>query len=63
MAQIPAPTPGEHTNRTPMPPRTQRRRRSSGSASTTWVPMSPTVRAARARCPCHTRAISERQVR
>lgn len=34
MAQIPAPTPREHTDRTPMPPRTQRRRRSTGSRST-----------------------------
>jgi PadR family transcriptional regulator, regulatory protein AphA len=29
MAQLPAPTPGERTNRTPVPPRTQRRRRLS----------------------------------
>jgi PadR family transcriptional regulator AphA len=35
MAQIPAPTSGEHTDRTPVPPRTQRRRRSSGAAGTT----------------------------
>jgi DNA-binding PadR family transcriptional regulator len=35
MAQLPAPTPGEHTDRTPVPPRTQRRRRSSRSGSTT----------------------------
>jgi hypothetical protein len=35
MAQLPAPTPGEPTDRTPVPPRTQRRRRwSSGSTST-----------------------------
>ena len=35
MAQLPAPTPGEPTERTPVPPRTQRRRRwSSGSSST-----------------------------
>jgi DNA-binding PadR family transcriptional regulator len=35
MAQLPAPTPGEPTDRTPVPPRTQRRRRwSSGSSST-----------------------------
>jgi DNA-binding PadR family transcriptional regulator len=34
MAQLPAPTPGEPTERTPLPPRTQRRRRSSGSSST-----------------------------
>jgi hypothetical protein len=35
MAQLPAPTPGEPTKRTPVPPRTQRRRRwSSGSSST-----------------------------
>jgi hypothetical protein len=34
MAQLPAPTPREHTDRTPLPPRTQRRRRSSGSRST-----------------------------
>ncbi len=33
MAQVPAPTPREHTDRTPVPPRTQRRRRSSGSKS------------------------------
>jgi DNA-binding PadR family transcriptional regulator len=33
-AQLPAPTPREHTDRTPVPPRTQRRRRSSGSSST-----------------------------
>jgi PadR family transcriptional regulator AphA len=33
-AQLPAPTPGEPTDRTPVPPRTQRRRRSSGSSST-----------------------------
>jgi hypothetical protein len=32
-ARVPAPTPGEHTDRTPVPPRTQRRRRSSGSGS------------------------------
>src|SRR5918994_90178 len=30
-AQLPVATPGEHTDRTPVPPRTQRRRRSSGS--------------------------------
>lgn len=36
-AQLPAPTPGEHTDRTPVPPRTQRRRRSSGSRSTHGV--------------------------
>jgi DNA-binding PadR family transcriptional regulator len=29
MAQLPAPTPGERTDRTPVPPRTQRRRRLS----------------------------------
>jgi DNA-binding PadR family transcriptional regulator len=34
VAQLPAPTPREHTDRTPLPPRTQRRRRSSGSGST-----------------------------
>jgi DNA-binding PadR family transcriptional regulator len=34
MAQLPAPTPGEPTERTPLPPHTQRRRRSSGSTST-----------------------------
>jgi DNA-binding PadR family transcriptional regulator len=35
MAQLPAPTPGEPTERAPVPPRTQRRRRwSSGSSST-----------------------------
>jgi DNA-binding PadR family transcriptional regulator len=34
MAQLPAPTPGEPTGRTPVPPRTQRRRRSSRSSST-----------------------------
>src|SRR5215218_7763208 len=35
MAQLPAPTPGEHTDRTPLPPRTQRtRRRSAGPSST-----------------------------
>src|SRR5829696_7133374 len=33
LAQLPAPTPSEHTDRTPVPPRTQRRRRSSGSDS------------------------------
>ena len=33
-AQLPAPTPREPTDRTPVPPRTQRRRRSSGSGST-----------------------------
>jgi PadR family transcriptional regulator AphA len=33
MAQVPVATPSEHTDRTPLPPRTQqRRRRSSGSA-------------------------------
>ena len=32
-AQLPVATPAEHTDRTPVPPRTQRRR-SSGSAST-----------------------------
>src|SRR6266498_1764473 len=34
MAQLPAPAPGEHTERTLVPPRTQRRRRSSGQGST-----------------------------
>ena len=34
MAQLPAPTPGEPTDRTPVPPRTQRRRRSSGQGRT-----------------------------
>ena len=34
MAQVPAPTPGEPTDRTPVPPRTQRRRRSSGQGRT-----------------------------
>jgi DNA-binding PadR family transcriptional regulator len=34
MAQIPVPTPQEHTDRPPVPPRTQRRRRASGSSST-----------------------------
>jgi PadR family transcriptional regulator, regulatory protein AphA len=34
MAQIPAPTPDEHTDHPPMPPRTQQRRRSTGSGST-----------------------------
>jgi hypothetical protein len=34
MAQLPAPTPGEPTDRTPVPPRTQRRRPSSGSRRT-----------------------------
>jgi PadR family transcriptional regulator AphA len=34
-AQLPVATPTEPTNRPPVPPRTQRRRRSSGSASTT----------------------------
>jgi hypothetical protein len=34
MAQLPAPTPVEPTDRTPVPPRTQRRRRSSRSSST-----------------------------
>ena len=34
MAQISAPTPGEHPKRTLVPPRTQRRRRSSGQGST-----------------------------
>jgi hypothetical protein len=34
MAQLPAPTPGDHTDRTPVLPRTQRRRRASGSTST-----------------------------
>jgi DNA-binding PadR family transcriptional regulator len=33
MAQLPAPTPREHTDRTPVPPATQQRRRSSGSRS------------------------------
>jgi PadR family transcriptional regulator, regulatory protein AphA len=33
-AQLPVATPGEPTVRTPVPPRTQRRRRSSGSSST-----------------------------
>jgi hypothetical protein len=33
-AQLPVATPREHTDRTPVPPRTQRRRRSSGSSST-----------------------------
>lgn len=34
MAQLPAPAPGEPTDRTPTPPRTQQRRWSSGSSST-----------------------------
>jgi PadR family transcriptional regulator, regulatory protein AphA len=34
LAQVPVPTPGEPTDRTPVPPRTQRRRRSPGSSST-----------------------------
>jgi PadR family transcriptional regulator AphA len=34
-AQLPVATPTEHTDRTPVPPHTQRRRRSSGSGSTT----------------------------
>jgi hypothetical protein len=34
MAQLPAPTPGEPTGRTPVPPRTRRWRRSSRSSST-----------------------------
>jgi PadR family transcriptional regulator AphA len=33
-AQLPVATPSEHTDRTPVPPRTQRRQRSTGSAST-----------------------------
>ena len=33
-AQLPAPTPREPTDRTPVPPRTQRRRPSSGQRST-----------------------------
>jgi PadR family transcriptional regulator AphA len=33
IAQVPVPTPGEPTDRTPVPPRTQRRRRSSRSNS------------------------------
>jgi len=33
IAQLSVPTPGEPTDRTPLPPRTQRRRRSSGSSS------------------------------
>jgi PadR family transcriptional regulator, regulatory protein AphA len=33
MAQIPAPSPGERIDRTPMPPRTQRRRRRSSGQS------------------------------
>jgi PadR family transcriptional regulator AphA len=34
MAQVPVATPTEHTDRPPVPPRTQRRRRASGSSST-----------------------------
>jgi hypothetical protein len=34
VAQLPAPTPGKPTDRTPVPPPTQRRRRSSRSRST-----------------------------
>jgi len=34
MAQLPAPTPDEHTDRTPLPPRTQRRRRRPSGSST-----------------------------
>jgi hypothetical protein len=34
-AQLPVATPGEPTDRTPLPPRTQLRQRSSGSGSTT----------------------------
>ena len=34
MAQLPAPPPGEPTDRTPVPPRTQQRRWSPGSSST-----------------------------
>ncbi len=33
-AELPAPTPGEPIDRTPVPPRTQRRRRSSGQTCT-----------------------------
>jgi PadR family transcriptional regulator AphA len=33
-ARLPVAIPSEHTDRTPLPPRTQRRRRSSGSSST-----------------------------
>jgi hypothetical protein len=33
-AQLPVATPGEPADRTPVPPRTQRRRRSSGASST-----------------------------
>jgi hypothetical protein len=34
-AQLPAPTPGEPTDRTPMPPPTQRRRRRSSRSGST----------------------------
>jgi PadR family transcriptional regulator, regulatory protein AphA len=34
MARLPAPAPTEHTDRTPVPPRTQQRRRPSGQEST-----------------------------
>jgi DNA-binding PadR family transcriptional regulator len=33
LSRLPVPTPAEHTDRTPVPPRTQRRRRSSGSST------------------------------
>jgi hypothetical protein len=33
-ARLPAPAPAEHSDRTPVPPRTQRRRRSSGTGGT-----------------------------
>jgi PadR family transcriptional regulator AphA len=47
MAQLPAPTPGEPTDRTPMPPRTQRRRRwSSGSSKHALSQLPSTFRAA-----------------
>jgi DNA-binding PadR family transcriptional regulator len=38
MAQLPAPTPPEPTDRTPVPPRTQQRRRSMGTRSTEGQP-------------------------
>jgi PadR family transcriptional regulator, regulatory protein AphA len=34
LARLPVATPGEHTDRTPLPPRTQRRRRPSGQRTT-----------------------------
>jgi hypothetical protein len=46
-AQLPAPTPGEPIERTPVPPRTQRRRRRPSGSSSTPEPEAAHVRSGR----------------